>query len=91
MLNLVLNKKCQIASDTSCIFPAYAGSMLLLPVQECSQSTWLPEFSGRQRARFGGELGARVSHQVQALIMQKAWKCAHLLNDHLQVHILAGK
>lgn len=40
------------------------------------------EFSGRQsnhRAGFGVELGARVSHQVQALIMQKTWKCAHLL------------
>lgn len=76
MLNQVLNKKCQIASDTSCIFPVYTGSCCL-----CSWSTQLLEFSEREnnhRAGFGEELGARVPPQVQALIMQKAWKCAHL-------------
>lgn len=54
MLEQVLNEKCGISSDTSCMFTAYTGYM---------QSTRLREpcrREGNQGAGSGGEQGARV-------------------------------
>jgi len=82
MLRQVLNKKCQIASDTSCAFPAYTGYVLLLRVQERSRSARLREFSGREsncRAGFGGGQGAGCHKQAHDLSRQKSWKRARLL------------